>query len=145
MVFFNLEKNSYSLMTDEYNKGNKMKALIIVAHGSRKSESNAEVIDLALRLSQKAGSSFNRVEYAFLQFAEPLLESKIQELAAKGAEQIIIFPLFIAAGSHVIKDIPDIVEKAKKGYGRIDIKISTHLGRIKAIDEIILEEVLGDF
>jgi sirohydrochlorin ferrochelatase len=120
-----------------------MKALIIVAHGSRKTESNSEVAELAIRLSPKATAWFNRVEYSFLQFAEPFLESKIQELAAEGAKQITIFPLFIAAGSHVLNDIPQIVEKVKKDYSGLDIKISTHLGKIKAIDEIILKEVMS--
>jgi sirohydrochlorin ferrochelatase len=121
-----------------------MKALIIAAHGSRKPESNSEVVELAVKLSRKAGSFFDIIEYAFLQFAQPLLENKIQDLAAKGVKQIIIFPLFIAAGSHVIKDIPKIVEKAEKDYSQMDIKISTHLGKIKAIDEIILKEVMRD-
>ena len=69
-----------------------MKTLIIAAHGSRKKESNLEVASLAARVSEKAAGLFEKVEYAFLQIAEPLLEKKIDELVQKGAAEIVIFP-----------------------------------------------------
>ncbi len=120
-----------------------MKALIIAAHGSRKEESNMEVASLADRLSKKATGSFGFVDHAFLQFAEPLLEEKIGELAKKGAKKIVIFPFFIAAGSHILKDIPEVVKKAQNAYADIDFKITDHLGKIQAVEEIILKEVMN--
>jgi sirohydrochlorin cobaltochelatase len=120
-----------------------VKALIIAAHGSRKEESNIEVASLADRLSKKATGSFEFVDHAFLQFAEPLLEKKIHELAAKGVKRIVIFPFFIAAGNHILVDIPEVVEKAKTAYADIDFTITDHLGKIQAVEEIILREVMN--
>lgn len=119
-----------------------MKALIIAAHGSRKEESNMEVASLADRLSKKATGSFGAVEYAFLQFAEPLLEKKIDELAQKGAKKIVIFPFFIAAGNHIRVDIPEVVKKAKASYSGIEFSVTDHLGKIQAVEEIILRQVM---
>jgi sirohydrochlorin cobaltochelatase len=120
-----------------------VKALIIAAHGSKKNESNAEVASLADRLSKKATGSFESVDYAFLQFAEPLLESKIDELAQKGIKKIVIFPFFIAAGSHIRVDIPEVVKKAKAAHDDIEFSVTDHLGKIQAVEEIILREVMG--
>ncbi len=120
-----------------------MKALIIAAHGSRKEESNMEVASLADRLSKKATGSFGSVDHAFLQFAEPLLEKKIDELAAKGAKKIVIFPFFIAAGNHIRVDIPEIVKKAGSVHNSIEFTVTDHLGKIQAVEEIILREVMN--
>ncbi len=118
-----------------------MKALIIAAHGSRKKESNMEVAALALRVSKKIKNEFDKVEHAFLQFAEPLLETTVDELARKGADEIVIFPFFIGSGSHILVDIPELVEKAGRRYPGTKISITRHLGKIETIDDIIIQEV----
>jgi len=120
-----------------------VKALIIAAHGSKKKESNMEVASLADRLSKKATGSFESVNHAFLQFAEPLLENKIHELAEKGIKKIVIFPFFIAAGNHILVDIPETVKKARDVYTDIEFSITDHLGKIQAVEEIILREVMN--
>ncbi|MBU1340262.1 MAG: CbiX/SirB N-terminal domain-containing protein [Proteobacteria bacterium] len=123
-------------------KEKRLKALIIAAHGSRKKESNFEVASLTERLSQKATGSFDIVDHAFLQFAEPLLEHKIEELVQKGAKKIVVFPFFIASGSHILVDIPELIKKIKKTNPNVDFKVTRHLGKIDAIEDIILREVL---
>ena len=128
-----------------------MNALIVVAHGSRKKEAVLDVASLCEKISKKAmnrsgqaGSEkngFDRVKYAFLQFAAPLLEAKIEELVKEGVTQIIVFPLFIAVGSHVLSDIPQLVETASKKYPHVNISITRHLGKADRIEELILGEV----
>ena len=118
-----------------------MNALIIVAHGSRKKESVQQVAALCEKVSEKAGNQFDEVEYAFLQFAEPLLKVKIEEMVEKGAKKIIIFPFFIAAGSHILIDIPTLVEKAGQDYPGVELSITRHLGIIESIEDLIFAEV----
>lgn len=120
-----------------------MNCLIIAAHGSRKKESNLEVADLTKRLSNKVTGSFAMVEHAFLQFADPLLENKIDELAKKGAAKIVIFPFFIGSGSHILADIPLLVKKAQLTHGHIEFKVTRHLGKIEEIEDVIIREVLA--
>ena len=118
-----------------------MNALIIVAHGSRKKESALQVAALCKKVSEKCGNQFDEVEYAFLQFAEPLLTDKIEELIERGVKKIIIFPFFIAAGSHVLIDIPTLVEKAAQDYPGVEVSITRYLGIIESIEDLILSEV----
>ncbi|WP_457552244.1 sirohydrochlorin chelatase [Desulfobacula sp.] len=120
-----------------------MKALIIAAHGSRKKESNLEIASLVERVSKKVTGSFKMVDHAFLQFAEPLLEKKMGELVQKGATKIVIFPFFIAGGSHILVDIPELVKKAQLIYPHVEFKLTRYLGKIEAIENIIIHEVVS--
>jgi len=125
-----------------------MNALIVVAHGSRNKKSAEQVTALCQKISEKARNlsdqnKFDRVAHAFLQFASPLLEETIDDLVQRGALRVIVFPLFIAAGSHLLKDIPEAVEKAGKTYPNVKFSITRHLGGIEAIEDIILHEVVA--
>ncbi len=135
-----------------------MNALIIVAHGSRNRESAQQVAALCQKVSEKAKNRFDQnrfdqnrfdqnkfdmVAHAFLQFASPLLEETIEEVVQRGAGRIIVFPFFIAAGSHLLKDIPALVEKAGKAHPGVDFSITRHLGGIDSIEDIILDEVVA--
>jgi sirohydrochlorin ferrochelatase len=127
-------------------------ALIIVAHGSRNKKSAQQVAALCQKISEKAGNlseqnkfdqnKFDLVAHAFLQFASPLLEETIDDLVQRGARRVIVFPLFIAAGSHLLKDIPEAVETAGKAYPGVSFSITRHLGAIEAIEDIIVHEVM---
>ena len=129
-----------------------MNALIIVAHGSRNKESASQVAALCQRLSDRAKNlgdqhggarkKFDRVAHAFLQFASPGLEETIADLVQQGANRIIVFPFFIAAGSHLLTDIPEAIEAAQKTYPGVAFSITRHLGGIDAIEEIIHNEVM---
>ncbi|MCP4718101.1 MAG: cobalamin biosynthesis protein CbiX, partial [Desulfobacteraceae bacterium] len=128
-----------------------MNALIIVAHGSRNKKSAQQVAALCQKVSGKAQNlsdknksdqnKFDIVTHAFLQFASPSLEETIEDLVQRGAGRIIVFPFFIAAGSHLLKDIPELIERADKAYPGVDFAITRHLGGIDAIEDLIIKEV----
>lgn len=118
-----------------------MKALIVAAHGSRKPETALAVEALVEKLARKAADEFLFVEHAFLQFAEPGLEDVINTLVRKGANHIFIFPLFIAAGTHVLEDLPRCLEKAKTIHPGVTFTLTPHLGALKSIEDLILDAV----
>ncbi|MCP3875247.1 MAG: cobalamin biosynthesis protein CbiX [Desulfobacteraceae bacterium] len=120
-----------------------MKALIIAAHGSRKKESNLEIASLTQNVSKKIKETFDRVDHAFLQFADPLLENKIDELVKKGVIEIVIFPFFIGSGSHILVDIPEMIKRSQLAYDHVEFKVTRHLGKIQAIEDVIAMEVMA--
>jgi len=120
-----------------------VRALIIAAHGSRKKESNLEVAALTERLSKKVTGAFEWVDHAFLQFGDPLLKTKIDELVQKGAVKIVVFPFFIGSGSHTLVDIPELVKAAQNTHDQVDFTVTRHLGKIEAIEEVIIREVVS--
>ena len=121
-----------------------MNALIVVAHGSRNKKSAQQVAALCQKISEKAQNKFDLVAHAFLQFASPLLVGAIDDLVQRGARRVIVFPLFIAAGSHLLEDIPEAVETAGKTYPGVTFSITRHLGGIEALEDIIVHEVMTD-
>ena len=124
-----------------------MKTMIMAAHGSRQKASAREVAALAEKLDVKVktdgSNDIQQVKHAFLQFCDPSLETVIQELADSGVDEIVIFPFFISAGSHVQTDIPQAVETARQKYPHVRFHITRHLGILDAVEDLILQEVAG--
>jgi sirohydrochlorin ferrochelatase len=118
-----------------------MKALLIVAHGSRKPDANAEIAALAASIAKIADSRFDLVRCAFLQLTDPLIPEVIASLAADGVDEIVVFPFFIAAGSHVKSDIPNLVAEARGHHPRITFRVAPHLGACEGIARFILAAV----
>lgn len=120
-----------------------MKALLIIAHGSRKKESNDEVVKLAEVLDRSDASGFGKVLCAFNQFSTPSAEQQIGVLAGLGATHITILPYFIAGGSHVTEDIPQLVDEARRNHPGISFTVTAHLGAFEGVKDLILREVGG--
>ncbi len=119
-----------------------MRSLIIAAHGSRKKESNMALAALAAKICKKPSlNSYDDVDHAFLQMAEPLLENKILEKIESGAKEIVIFPFFIGSGSHILIDIPNLVNEFKEKYPLVEFILTKHLGMLEAIEDVIIDEV----
>ena len=117
-----------------------MKALVIVAHGSRREASNNEIRELARRLKQRVGESFDDVRCAFLELAEPLIPDGIEQSILAGASQVTVMPYFLSAGRHVAQDIPAEVAKAQEKYPEIHIHIAPYLGLAESLLGVILEQ-----
>ena len=120
-----------------------MKTLLIIAHGSRREESNEEVRQLAERVAVNSGDAFGRVITSFLEIASPLVDSAIADLAEEGATEITVFPHFLAAGTHVANDIPRLINEAKEEHPNIRFEVLPHLGALKGISTLILNHING--
>ena len=118
-----------------------VKVLIIAAHGSRRKESAMEVAALAKKLNRNESHAFDRVDHGFLQFSAPQLIDVIDRAVNDGAKQIIVFPLFISAGSHILTDIPEMVSRAGETYPDVEFSITRHLGVLPSVENAIVEEV----
>ncbi len=113
-----------------------IKALLIVAHGSRKDESNNEIHELANNIAAKS-NAFSIVEACFLEIAKPSIPEGLEICVNKNASEILIMPYFLAAGRHVIEDIPHIVNEEKMKYPMISIKSLPYFGSNPDIVDIL--------
>ena len=122
-----------------------MKSLLLVAHGSRRRESNEEIGRLAARVAERAGDRFDIVEHAFLELAEPSIGEGIERCVARGAAEVAVVPYFLARGTHVAEDVPAEVEPKRAEHPGIDIRITDYLGTSGALPELLLGLVVrGD-
>ena len=114
-----------------------MKALLLVAHGSRRQASNQEVTALTGILAEQIEGEYPIVKTGFLELAAPLIPDAIQDCIDLNATEIHIIPYLLAAGRHVQEDIPGEVEKARMAHPDITMIIYPHIGGSPSMTHLI--------
>ena len=115
-----------------------MKALLLIAHGSRRKQSNDEVVVLADRLKASCSGQYDIIHSGFLELAETLIPDGIKKCVDDGATSIIVLPYFLNSGRHVIEDIPNIVNDTIPQYPDVEIKIAQHLGASSLMMDLLV-------
>ncbi len=115
-----------------------MKALLLVAHGSRAAAANDEIARLAERVGAGADGEFGAVVPAFLEMVEPNVHQGIERCVELGADSIVVVPYFLAAGRHVTRDIPAEIECARAGHPGVSIEIGGYVGASDAMPGLVL-------
>lgn len=118
-----------------------MKALVLVAHGSRRKQSNDEVILLAKKLKNNCSECYKIVNVAFLEFADILIPDGINKCVVEGATSIVMLPYFLNSGKHVVEDIPNIVRTCLAQYPDIEISIAPHIGASPLMMNLLISSV----
>lgn len=113
--------------------------LLIVAHGSRRQASNLEVQALGDRVRALNNPDIDHVEVAFLELAEPSIPEGLARCVDRGAEEIVVFPYFLAAGTHVAQDIPEALAEFGAQHPQVKLRLASHLGASASLPGTILE------
>jgi sirohydrochlorin ferrochelatase len=113
------------------------KAVIILGHGSRSTGADDTVSKLAAEVRKNGG--YEIAEYAFLRYMQPTLHEALERCVGQGAEKIVIVPFFLQPGTHVMKDVPSYVEKAKERYPGVDVMVTDFVGSHPLLATIILD------
>ena len=121
-----------------------MNALVMVAHGSRRDEANAEFIALVHNVKVAAASQYDFLEYCFLEIASPSLTEAVEHVIAKGAKTISVFPYFLNSGNHVLKGIPETVDRLINQYPDCTITLLPYFGTCEGIAELISRQIPGE-
>ncbi len=117
-----------------------MKALLIVAHGSRRAASNDEVRALTEIVAERAGDSYDKVSCAFLELADPLIPAAVEGLIQAGADDVTVVPYFLSAGRHVVEDIPAQVAKVNVPAGT-RVHIAPYVGgSVSSMADLLLAQ-----
>tara|TARA_R110000782_G_scaffold86887_5_gene168321 strand:+ start:1128 stop:1493 length:366 start_codon:yes stop_codon:yes gene_type:complete len=116
-----------------------LNTLIILAHGSRRQESNEEIEVLTRKVKAYSSDDYDRIEHAYLELAEPSLLQCIEKVISEGVSDITVFPYFLNSGNHVIRDIPTIIKTAAAKYPECRFDVSTFIGNHKDMPKLILD------
>lgn len=100
--------------------------IVLFGHGSR-NPAWAEPFQ-SLRKEIERQQPEARVELGFLELMEPSLPDAIGRLAAGGAEEVVVVPLFISAGSHVREDLPELIAAARAAHPGLQVRTVPSLG-----------------
>ena len=116
-----------------------MKSLLLVAHGSRRAESNDEVRQLARQLDKQGNGEFGLVACAFLELAEPSIPDGLRAAIRAGATEVTVLPYFLSAGRHVVTDIPAEVNIIRAESPEVEMVLARYLGASPDVVELLLE------
>lgn len=110
-----------------------------MAHGSRISEANDAVRDIAAMVQEI--TQYDIVEVSFREQHLPSIQDGVDACVARGAERILLMPYFLFVGAHVQEDLPAEMEEAKKRHPGVKFAMGKHLGVHRKLAEVAVERV----
>jgi sirohydrochlorin ferrochelatase len=106
-----------------------MKAIIYIAHGSRRKAANEKFVVFIKSVMDKCMAPIQA--FGFFEHAEPSLEQAIESCILEGADEITVVPVFLLPGIHVNEDIPAAFSKYPS--------VTFHYGKPLGADEMMVE------
>lgn len=113
--------------------------LVVVDHGSRREESNVQVVALAKAI--EAARPELIVEPAHMELAAPTLAEAFSKCVARGASLVVVHPYFLAPGSHWDRDIPALAAQAAASHPGVKYLVTAPLGPHPLLAQIVFDRV----
>ncbi len=113
--------------------------VVVLAHGSKVRSGNEGLFKIVEML--RAMGKWDMVEAGFLQLAKPGLTEAVEDIVGKGAKRVVVMPLLLFSGNHVLKDIPEEIEKEQKKYPDVEFCYAKNIGADERIAQITGEKI----
>jgi len=97
------------------------RALILFAHGARAASWALPFQRLRELTAQQRPDC--AVSLAFLELMTPSLPDEVAALAARGVREVVVVPVFLGQGGHLLRDLPQLMDGLRADYP--DISFST--------------------
>ena len=107
------------------------RGVLLFAHGARDPRWAAPFEAVAQRM--RAAAPTLRVENAYLEFMAPGLAEAGARLAAAGCTTVDVVPLFLGAGGHVRKDLPDRVARLRVDHPAVAWRLREAIGELDPV------------
>jgi sirohydrochlorin ferrochelatase len=118
--------------------------LLLIAHGSRHAEANADLEFVAEQLRQRGQGI---AVAAFLELAVPNVDDGAAQCVEQGAECVVLAPYFLSAGVHVRRDLTAARERLAARFPRVAFVLAEPLGRHPLLVDVVrqrAQEAIGD-
>jgi sirohydrochlorin cobaltochelatase len=123
--------------------------IVLFGHGARDPRWADTLHALAGRIRTRAPDV--PVRAAFLEFMTPDLGSAIDALVAEGVTSVTVAPVFLAAGGHVLRDLPDRLAGIAVRHPGLTLRVEPALGSLPSVLdamarhclEVVSQERLG--
>jgi sirohydrochlorin ferrochelatase len=110
-------------------------ALLLIAHGSRRSEANADLEHLAEVMRSR--DEYSWVQPAYLELCEPGIVDGGARCVAAGARRVVLVPYFLSAGMHVTEDLTAARDELARRYPDVEFLLAEPLGRHPLLAEVV--------
>jgi sirohydrochlorin ferrochelatase len=112
-------------------------ALLLIAHGSRRPEANADLEHVAAALG--ARGRYPIVQPSYLELAEPDIETGGVQCVEQGATDVILLPYFLSPGKHVVEDLTAARDRLAKRLPTVRFVLAEPLGRHPLLLDVLEE------
>jgi sirohydrochlorin ferrochelatase len=114
-------------------------AVLLIAHGSRRAEANADLVRLAEIIRSKG--LYPIVETAYLEIAEPGIAAAAASCAKRGATTVKLLPYFLSAGAHVVDDLEIQRRELSRRFPHVTFELCPPLGLHPLMVEIVVDRL----
>jgi sirohydrochlorin ferrochelatase len=114
-------------------------AVLLIAHGSRRPEANADLVRLAGLLANDP--EFDIIETSYLELATPDIASGGRRCVARGAKTVRMLPYFLSAGAHVVEDLESHRAELSAEFPQVRFELCPHLGLHPLMVEIVRQRL----
>jgi sirohydrochlorin cobaltochelatase len=111
-------------------------AIILLAHGS----SDPRWCETFEKLADPTLQSVPGSRIAYMELAEPAIDTVVSEGVKNGTRSFKIVPLFLAAGRHLRKDVPGMITELEKNHG-VTISLASPIGENPQLGDAIRDVV----
>ncbi|MFN3416278.1 MAG: sirohydrochlorin chelatase [Caldimonas sp.] len=115
--------------------------IVLFAHGARDPAWARPFEAVRARLAELQPQS--AVALAYLEFMSPDLLQAGQAVAAQGCTDVRVVPLFLGAGGHVRKDLPQLVEELRRRHPQVQWTLAPAVGEHPAVVEAMARVAAG--
>ncbi len=113
-------------------------ALLLIAHGSRHAEANADLEYVAEQLRRRG---YAIAVAAYLELMEPNIEAGGVRCVEHGAERVVMLPYFLSAGVHVRRDLTEARNTLALRFPGVDFRLAEPLGRHPLLLDVVEDRV----
>jgi sirohydrochlorin ferrochelatase len=115
--------------------------LLLVGHGSRSPQSVEEMEALS-RLVAGGLPPDVAVRLGYLEMTDPPAGRVLDDLVARGCDQIVVLPLMLLGAGHTKSDLPAVVLEGRHRHPGVELRLGSPLGIAHGLVQLLGESVV---
>lgn len=118
-----------------------MHTLLLIAHGSRRPEANADLEFVAADMRRRGQFAF--VQCSYLELAEPDIHTGGTKCVEAGATAVVMLPYFLSPGRHVVEDLTAARDQLAAGFPHVTFKLAAPLAGHPLLLDALADRAAG--
>ncbi len=114
-------------------------AILLIAHGSRRAEANADLVRIAEMLKLRGPDVL--IQTCYLELSEPTIPQGAAACVKQGAGEVRMLPFFLSPGTHVVNDLEGYRSSFAAEYPDVQFILCPPLGLHPLLIDILLERL----
>jgi sirohydrochlorin cobaltochelatase len=114
--------------------------LLLIAHGARDPAWARPFEAVAARIAERSPHCVLRI--AYLEHLSPNIDAASGALVREGCQRVDVVPMFLGAGGHVQRDVPQAVEALTRRHPQVSFVLHPTIGEVTAVIEAMAASVV---